>query len=57
MFTFIMTVYLDTTITILNIMRRPVLYLKRIVSETGHCLRLQVEPTYLGLIDRASLFL
>jgi hypothetical protein len=27
---------------------RPVLYLKHIVSETGSCLRLEVEPTHLG---------
>jgi hypothetical protein len=31
-----------------------VLYLKHDVSVTGFCLRLQVEPTQMGLIDRAS---
>jgi hypothetical protein len=29
-------------------------YLKHNVSETGFCLRLQVEPTQLGPIDRPS---
>jgi hypothetical protein len=30
---------------------------KHMVSETGLCLRLQVKPTYLGPIDRASSYL
>jgi hypothetical protein len=30
---------------------------KHNVSETGFCLRLQVKPTQLGLIDRASPYL
>jgi hypothetical protein len=33
------------------------LYLKHNVSETGLCLCLQVEPTQLGSIDRASPYL
>jgi hypothetical protein len=41
--------YLQTvlriTITILDIIHRPVFYLKHGVSETGFFLRLQVEPT------------
>jgi hypothetical protein len=40
-----------------NIIHRPVIYLKRNVSETGFCLRLQAKPTQLGPIDRASLYL
>jgi hypothetical protein len=33
------------------------LFLKLNVSETGFCLRLQVKPTLLGPIDRASPYL
>jgi hypothetical protein len=40
----------------LDIIRRPVFILKH-VSETGFCLRLQVEPTQLGPIDTASRYL
>jgi hypothetical protein len=47
--------YNNTTITILDIIHRLAFYLKRNVSETGFCPRLQVEPTQLGLTDRASL--
>jgi hypothetical protein len=47
----------NITITVLDIIRRPVFYLKLNVSETGFCPRLQVEPTQLGAIDRASLSL
>jgi hypothetical protein len=36
-----------SVIVFLGIIHRP-------VSETGFCLRLRVEPTQLGLIDRAS---
>jgi hypothetical protein len=42
------------TITILDIIHRPFFYLKHDVWETGFCLRLQVERTQLGQIDRAS---
>jgi hypothetical protein len=42
-------------ITILDIIHRPVLYLNHDISETGFCLRLQVEPTDMGQIDAASL--
>jgi hypothetical protein len=40
----------------LDIIHRPFLF-KNIVSETGFCLRLQVKPTQLGPIDRASPYL
>jgi hypothetical protein len=33
------------TITVLDIIHRPVFYLKRYVSESLLCLRLHVEPT------------
>jgi hypothetical protein len=45
------------TVTILDIILRPVFYLKREVSETGFCLRLQVGPTHLGSMYIASLCL
>jgi hypothetical protein len=45
------------TITILHIIHRPILYLKYDASETGFGLRLLVEHTQLGPIDRASLCL
>jgi hypothetical protein len=45
----------DCTITILDIVHRPVFYLKHEVSETGFCLRLPEEPTNLGPIVTASL--
>jgi hypothetical protein len=41
----------------LDIIHRPVFYLKYNVSETEFCLRLQVEPTELGPMDRASPYL
>jgi hypothetical protein len=51
----------DTNIMFLNISmvvfikkHHPVYFSKRNVSETGFCLRLQVKPTQLGPIDRAS---
>jgi hypothetical protein len=34
--------------------RRPVSLSKHNVSETGFCLRLQVRPTQLGPVDRAT---
>jgi hypothetical protein len=51
--------YILTNINIvfLDIINRPVFYLKHNVSETGFSLRLQVEPTQLGPIDRASPYL
>jgi hypothetical protein len=49
--------YINITITILDIIHRPVFYLKLNVSETGICLRLQVESTQFSPIDRASLCL
>jgi hypothetical protein len=47
-------VTLCLTIAILDIIHRPVFCLKRDFSETEFCLRLQVESTQLGLIDKAS---
>jgi hypothetical protein len=47
--------YINITFTILDIIHRPVLYLKHNVSETGFYLRLQVEPTQLGPMDTISL--
>jgi hypothetical protein len=49
--------YINITITILNIIHRPVLYLKHSLSETGFCLHLQVVHTQLSQIGRASLSL
>jgi hypothetical protein len=54
-----------TNITFLDIIYHPVFYLKHRsiyiskhnVSETGFCLHLQVKPTQLGPIDRASPYL
>jgi hypothetical protein len=43
--------YINTVIMFLHIIHR--LYLKHNVSETGFCLRRQVEHTQLGPIDRA----
>jgi hypothetical protein len=41
---------LHATITVLDFIHQPVLYLKHDVLETGLCLRLQVEPTEMGLV-------
>jgi hypothetical protein len=41
----------NLTVTILNIIYRPVLYSKHDVSETGFYLCPQVEPTQLESID------
>jgi hypothetical protein len=41
---------INITITILDIIRRPVVYLKHSVLEAWFCLRLQVEPTQLHQI-------
>jgi hypothetical protein len=49
--------YIYITITILDIIHRPVFYLTYKVSETSFCLRLQVEDPQLGPTDRASLCL
>jgi hypothetical protein len=49
--------YITLTINILDIIHGSVLYLKHNVSETGFCLLLQVEPSQLSPIDRASLSL
>jgi hypothetical protein len=44
-------------ITIVDIIHHPVFHLKHDVSETWFCLRLQVEPTKLGPIEKACLYL
>jgi hypothetical protein len=41
----------------MDIIQRPGFYLKDNVSENAFCLRLQVEPTQLGAIDRVILCL
>jgi hypothetical protein len=46
--------YINIIIKILDIIHNNVFYLKHKVSETGFCLRLQVEPTQLGPIERGS---
>jgi hypothetical protein len=46
----------ELTITILGTIYRPVLYTKHNISETGVCLRFQVEPTQLNPLDRTSLY-
>jgi hypothetical protein len=47
----------NITTTILNIIQHPVFYSKHNFSDIRFCLRLQVEPTQLGPINRASLCL
>jgi hypothetical protein len=49
--------YINTTITVLDIIHRPAFYLKYNNSETGFCLSLQVDPTQVSPIGRASLCL
>jgi hypothetical protein len=44
--------YFNITITVLDIIYRPVFYLKRNVSENRFCLCLQMEPTELDSIDK-----
>jgi hypothetical protein len=46
--------YINITITILDIIHRPVFYLKHGVSEAGFCLRLQLGLTQVGPIDIAN---
>jgi hypothetical protein len=43
--------YINITVTTVGITHRPVFYLKHDVSETGFCLRLQVEPTQFSPVD------
>jgi hypothetical protein len=47
---------MHVAIEILDIIHRSVFYLKHSILETGFCLRLEVEPTQLFSIDRASPF-
>jgi hypothetical protein len=50
--------YINITITILDIIHRPVFYLKKKnVLETGFCHRLHVEPTQVVPADKTSLCL
>jgi hypothetical protein len=49
--------YKTISIIILNINHWPVFYLKHDVLATRVCLRLRVDPTQLGLVDRANLCL
>jgi hypothetical protein len=46
--------YINITITIFNIIHRPLFYLKHDASETGFCLRPQVRPTEMGPIEALS---
>jgi hypothetical protein len=46
----------NVSIIILEIVHPSVVYLKHDVSETGFCLRLEVIPTQLSPIDRASIW-
>jgi hypothetical protein len=48
---------INITITILDIIHRPVFCLKHNVSETGFCLRLQLQPTQVVPTDRARFYL
>jgi hypothetical protein len=43
--------YINVTTTILDIINRPIFYLKLNVSETGFCLRLGVSPIQLDPIE------
>jgi hypothetical protein len=43
--------HISVTVTILDIIQRPVFYLKHDLSEAGFCRRLQVEPTQLGPVS------
>jgi hypothetical protein len=47
--------FINITIIILDIIHRPVFYLKQNVSETGFCLLLQVEPNRVVPIEKDSL--
>jgi hypothetical protein len=47
--------HISLTVTILNIIHRPVFYLKHSVSDIGFCIRLQVDPNQLVPTDRSSL--
>jgi hypothetical protein len=49
--------YVNITITILNIIHRPLFYLKHDISETGSHLRFRLERTHLWPIDRATIYL
>jgi hypothetical protein len=52
-----MTIYINVTITILDIIHRPGFHFKHRVMEIGFCLRLQVKPTELAPVDRATVHL
>jgi hypothetical protein len=44
----------DDILIKLDIIHRPVFYIKHDVSKTGFCLRLQIEPTQLGKSPEAE---
>jgi hypothetical protein len=56
-YTSIETIYSCITITSLDIIHRPIFYLKHNISETGFCPRFQEETTQMGPVYRASLCL
>jgi hypothetical protein len=45
------------TVTIMDVINRHVFYLKQNVAVTGFCLRVQVEPSHEGPVNRAILCL
>jgi hypothetical protein len=47
---------MDIAVAILDIIHRPVFYLKQNVSETSFCRRLQVEPTELDPVETSSIY-
>jgi hypothetical protein len=49
--------YINITLTILDIINGPVFYWKHYISDTAFCLGLQIEPTRMGHVGRASLSL
>jgi hypothetical protein len=53
----ITNIIIITIIVFLDIIHLPVYISKHNVSETAFCLRLQVKPTQLGPMDRASPYL
>jgi hypothetical protein len=48
--------YINITLTFLNIIHRPVFYLKHDVSEMHFVFHLRVEPTQVGAIENVSLY-
>jgi hypothetical protein len=48
--------YINITITILDIIHRPVFHLRHDDFGTWFCLRLKVEPTEMGPVGRANVY-